>query len=181
MAWAYRALIVNQYRSSQYTAEEGDNVLTYTGFVLRNGEPFGREWVAYSFYYMIAHTVLCILLSGLGLYYVRFSGDSGKTDETAGNSDAASSNAEVRISFKPVTLTFEDICYDVKASTSNEQLRLLHNINGAFKSGRMCALMGSSGAVSRIEGDCCVSLFRSKLSGFPVHLLLGQNDVDGET
>jgi ABC-type multidrug transport system ATPase subunit len=38
------------------------------------------------------------------------------------------------------------VCYDVKASTSNEDLRLLHNINGFFKAGRMCALMGESGA-----------------------------------
>jgi ABC-type multidrug transport system ATPase subunit len=147
MAWAYRALIVNEYRSDEYTTEEGDNILSFTGFVDQDGNPFGKEWVAYSFLYMIPHTLLCMVLSALGLIYVRPSGDSAASDEANGNSDSNSSgNAEVRISFKPVTLSFEDICYDVKASTSNEQLRLLHNANGAFKSGRMCALMGSSGA-----------------------------------
>ena len=147
MAWAYRALIVNEYRSDEYTTEEGNEILSFTGFVDQDGNPFGKEWVAYSFLYMIPHTVLCMVLSALGLVYVRPSGDSAASDEMSGNSDDKSSGtAEVQISFKPVTLSFEDICYDVKASTSNEQLRLLHNANGAFKSGRMCALMGSSGA-----------------------------------
>lgn len=147
MAWAYRALIVNEYRSDEYDTETADYILSFTGFVDQAGNPFGQEWVAYSFLYMILHTVLCMVLSALGLIYVRPSGDSAASDEMTGNSDDNSSgNAEVRISFKPVTLSFEDICYDVKASTSNEQLRLLHNANGAFKSGRMCALMGSSGA-----------------------------------
>jgi ABC-type multidrug transport system ATPase subunit len=35
----------------------------------------------------------------------------------------------------------------VKSSTGDEDLRLLHGINGYFKAGRMCALMGESGYV----------------------------------
>lgn len=147
MAWAYRALIVNEYRSSEYTQDEGNDILIYTGFVDSNGQPFGREWVAYSFIYMVSHAVFTVILSAVGLIHVRVSDESGAGEAIAGNANGTIADAaEVMISFKPVTLTFEDICYDVKASTSKEEIRLLHNANGAFKSGRMCALMGSSGA-----------------------------------
>jgi ABC-type multidrug transport system fused ATPase/permease subunit len=151
MAWAYRALLVLEYRSSEYTQEEGDKILSFAGIVKPSGEPFGMEWVAYSVIYMALHTVLTMFLSALGLSYVRPSADNSFSEVPVENpefSSASENNGsqDVRIAFKPVTLTVENICYDVKASTSSEQLRLLHDVNGAFKSGRMCALMGSSGA-----------------------------------
>ena len=48
--------------------------------------------------------------------------------------------------FVPVDLSFDNLCYDVKASTGGETLRLLNNVSGVFSGGRMCALMGESGA-----------------------------------
>lgn len=148
MAWAYRALLVNEYRSEQYTDEEGDYILTFVGFTDTQGQPFDREWIPYGFIYLISHTVICLVVSAIGLINVRIAGESGATgDSTVGNSTTtANERAEVRITFKPVTVTFEDIYYDVKASTTDEMLSLLKNVNGAFQSGRMCALMGSSGA-----------------------------------
>jgi ABC-type multidrug transport system ATPase subunit len=53
---------------------------------------------------------------------------------------------QVNIPFRPITLSFENVCYDVKASTTGEELRLLHDVNGYFKAGQMTCLMGSSGA-----------------------------------
>jgi ABC-type lipoprotein export system ATPase subunit len=146
MSWAYRSLIVNEYRSSYYTDLEGDYILTFAGFTDAHGQPFGKEWVVYGFIYMVSHTVITLLLSAVTLANVRISGESGVSEDAADSNGIATESADVRISFKPVTVTFEDVSYDVKASTSNEQLRLLHNVDGAFKSGRMCALMGSSGA-----------------------------------
>jgi ABC-type multidrug transport system fused ATPase/permease subunit len=147
MAWAYRALIVNQYRSSEYTEEEGDSILTFAGFVDASGNPFGVEWVAYGFAYLLSSTVLCMALSALGLNYVRPSADTVSSNDVVDCSEPSDDgNSDAILSFRPVTLTFDYICYDVKASTSNDQLRLLHDVNGAFKSGRLCALMGSSGA-----------------------------------
>lgn len=153
MAWAYRALMINEYRSDEYTAEEGDLILTYTGFVDENGDPFSIEWIGYTFIYLLSHIVLTILASAACLHYVRIANISGMTDDevetltnvTGGGQDQ-STQTETNISFKPVTLTFENVCYDVKASTGDETLRLLHNVTGAFRSGRMCALMGTSGA-----------------------------------
>jgi ABC-type multidrug transport system ATPase subunit len=153
MAWAYRGLMVNEYRSAEYPTEEGDSILEFTGFVDANGDPFTIEWVGYTFIYLLSHTAVTILASGAVLHYVRVTNISGMTDdevETITNQSGAiaaeQSSQETNISFKPVTLTFENVCYDVKTSTGNETLRLLHNIDGAFRSGRMCALMGSSGA-----------------------------------
>ena len=146
LAWAYRAVIVHEYRSSGYTEDEGDFNLSFAGFIDPQGRPFGAEWVPYSFVYMGIHTILTMVISALGLTYVRPSADAYAEVPVGNLEPTANSNTSVRIDFKPVTLTFEDICYDVKASTSNEQLRLLHDVNGVFKTGRMCALMGSSGA-----------------------------------
>jgi len=53
---------------------------------------------------------------------------------------------EFNFPFIPVDLTFEDICYEVKASTGDGTLQLLNNVCGVLRGGRMCALMGSSGA-----------------------------------
>lgn len=42
-------------------------------------------------------------------------------------------------------MTFKDIHYTVKASTSKDKLELLKGVSGYFASGKMTALMGSSG------------------------------------
>jgi ABC-type transport system involved in cytochrome bd biosynthesis fused ATPase/permease subunit len=47
---------------------------------------------------------------------------------------------------KNVNLTLENICYTVKASTSDEDLELLRGIDAYFEAGKLTALMGQSGA-----------------------------------
>ena len=46
-----------------------------------------------------------------------------------------------KIFFKSVHMTFQGICYDVKSSKGSQTLRLLHDVSGHFRGGRMCALM----------------------------------------
>lgn len=148
MAWAFRALLINEYRSSAYTQEEGDEILTYTGFLDGSGEPFTKKWIGYSFIYLLGHTIITMLASAVFLKRVRVANTSGVGDDQIAIEEVQSAEPvpETNISFKPVTLTFENICYDVKTSKGNESLRLLDNVNGAFRSGRMTALMGTSGA-----------------------------------
>lgn len=146
MAWAFRALLVNEYRSSSYSDEEGDYILDFVGFLDSRGEPFGKEWVGLGFLYMFSHILISVVGSAIGLTYIRVTGETASEDASGNDNQEETDIQDVRIPFKPVALSFENICYDVKASTSNESLRLLHNVHGAFKSGRMCALMGSSGA-----------------------------------
>jgi hypothetical protein len=44
---------------------------------------------------------------------------------------------------KGATLTFENVNYIVRASTTNDKLHLLKGISGYFAAGKMTALMGS--------------------------------------
>lgn len=153
LAWAYRALIVNEFTSSKYTPQETNFKLRLLGFVDSQGEPFTRVWIYWGFLFMLCHILVSLMVSGLILHFVRVKGEAPPSTEAIenarrelqGRSQEAENDAQVSIPFKPITLSFDDICYDVKASTGDEELRLLHNISGCFRAGRMCALMGESG------------------------------------
>ena len=144
-AWAYRSLIVLEFRSVEWKEDDPDAVLRNLGFVTPSGEPFGSEWIGYGFYYMLPYTLLCSVLTALGLSTIR-NERGGSAPAPALIKVAVEKVEPVNIPVKPVTLSFRNICYEVAASTKNEKLKLLDNINGIFRPGRMCALMGSSGA-----------------------------------
>lgn len=161
MAWAYRTLVLNEFRSEDYDdpvvlangtitdTTEGDQILTQQGFI-HNGEPFEQAWVGYGFAYLCPYILLCATVTALGLIFVRVDdtgNGGGKEPETDGDDvQEADEEEHFDLAFTPVTLSFEDICYDVQSSKGKETLRLLNNVNGYFEAGRMCALMGSSGA-----------------------------------
>ena len=144
-AWAYRALIVNEFRSGRW--EDPEAVLERLGFTLPGGSPYGDSWIAWSFVYMgfyfVAATVLCAV--GLTLARERIESKTLQQDDKTERQSTGETSQD-HVPFIPVTLSFHDICYDVVSSTGNEKLRLLHNVNGIFQPRRMCALMGSSGA-----------------------------------
>jgi ABC-type multidrug transport system fused ATPase/permease subunit len=146
MAWAYRALLVLEFQSPSY--DDGDAILSEVGFLFHRKEPFQREWVGYSFAYMIPHFLLCVLATAFCLTYVTTNPGKGslKTSTSLQEEESTSQKEEIEIPFVPATLTFEDICYDVQTSTGKDKLRLLNNVSGVFGAGRMCALMGTSGA-----------------------------------
>ena len=156
LAWAYRALVVNAFRNNEFTKEESDEILLRTGFVYDDNKPFDREWITFAYAFMCAHIFLSILTSAMILSSIRVETKSPpsyeaieKPDER--HSESVKSNQKVRdddvnIPFKPITLSFENVCYDVKSSTGEEDIRLLCNVDGYFRPGRMCALMGESGA-----------------------------------
>ena len=85
-------------------------------------------------------------MSGFLLQYTRVSTENAATgdlDDKVVNDDV---EQHINIPFTQVNLTFQGVCYDVKASTGGATLRLLTDVSGVFAAGRMCALMGSSGA-----------------------------------
>ena len=174
-AWAYRALLVNEFQSDSY--DDGDTILARIGFLYgkNKDQAFQKIWVVYWFIYMAPSFLACVFLTAVGLTHFRGSQkrNSIKTDTKGSTLNAVKSSkvqnplvsngssngftngesfhdeaeeSKVEIPFVPVTLTFENICYDVKASKGGNQLRLLQNVSGIFKAGRMVALMGSSGA-----------------------------------
>lgn len=145
-AWMFRSLVVLEFRSDRW--DDPDAVLESLGFTTRVGNPFGPEWIAYGFYFMIPYFLVCCLLTGVGLS--SGTGDSvgvaprptTKTSEP----EAETQVEDVDIPFTPVTLSFHDISYEVPASTNNESMKILANVNGVFRPRRMGCLMGCSGA-----------------------------------
>jgi len=160
-AWTYRALLVNEFYSEEYSEidpstgrTEGENILLSQGFEI-NGEVFGHEWVGYSFVYLIPYFMLCCSLTAILLTYVRVDSqdftnggdDAIEESEThSASEEGIETDSDISIPVKPVTLTFRDICYDVTASKGSAKIRLLDNVNGVFRPKKMTALMGSSGA-----------------------------------
>lgn len=142
LAWAYRALVVNEFYDSRWS-DNSTQILEDSGLTFLNDEAFGVEWVGYSFAYMLPYLLTCCILSALGLTYTRHS--EGAAGRSRGKETSTSSTDEPKqgteIPFKPVTLSFHDICYEVTASTSKLQLSLLKKVNGVLRPGQMCALM----------------------------------------
>lgn len=129
---------MNEFYDSRWN--NSTQILTDSGITFLNGNVFGIEWVGYSFAYMIPYLLVCCVLSALGLTYIRHSeGAAGPPHDKETSTDEP--KHDTVIPFKPVTLSFHDICYEVTASTSKLQLSLLKNVNGVFRPGQMCALM----------------------------------------
>lgn len=141
-AWLYRALIVNEFYSGRW--EDPEIILINTGFTDAAGNPYTTKWIKLAYAYLIPYTVVCLVLTAVILSFVRNEG--GKAPESVPHAKGDGGTEEkkvIEIPFKPVTMSFRDICYDVSASTGKETLRLLENVNGVFRAGRMCALMGT--------------------------------------
>ena len=149
LSWIYRALLLNEFGKRS----DGEQVMDSYGFVLPDGTPYGREWVGYGFAYIIPYTLVCLFASAFYLHRFRMEAKQGGTSGIAKEKDhveeevsESETNSFTDASFVPVDLSFSDLCYDVKASKGSNRLRLLNNVSGVFSSGRLCALMGESGA-----------------------------------
>jgi hypothetical protein len=145
MAWALQGLASNEFTSGKY-----DN-LSFDGntFLWSRGFQDGREWVGYSFAYMVPYTLIFSVILGIVLKYVRIEPEQAlakkKKSAAIGSIAEKADSEDFNLPFTPVDLTFENMVYEVKASTGDEMLKLLNEVSGAFVAGRMCALMGSSG------------------------------------
>jgi len=142
MAWALQGLASNEFQSQKYDnfADGGASFLASRGFKV------GRQWIGYSFLYMIPFTLGCTFVLTIVLKYVRIEPEKQhvkKQPKVSIGSPAGSDDKDnFNLPFTPVNLTFEKVVYEVVASTSNETLRLLNEVSGVFQGGRMCALMG---------------------------------------
>ena len=150
LPWTYRALLLNEFTSPDYANGNGQEILSSYGFIYK-GEPFTSEWIWYGFAFLIPFLLLCMVASAAGLRFFRMEPKRGtpdmpttEKDEEKDGTEADSSSREA--AFIPVNLSFKDLSYEVKASTGSDKLRLLNDVSGMFSAGRMCALMGESGA-----------------------------------
>ena len=144
MAWCLQGLASIEFTSSKY-----DNVgFPSSSFLTTLGFQTGREWIAYAFVYMIPYTLICTFILAIVLKYVRIQPEQAQARKKgmAIGEIKERTDDEFNLPFTPVDLTFENLVYEVTASTGDETLRLLNEVSGALVAGRMCALMGSSGA-----------------------------------
>ena len=153
-SWLFRAVVVNEFDSGRYnqlinlpTGEvitEGEAVLIRFGFVDRNDLPYTFEWVFWAIIFSCGAAVVACCVAILFLSNVRFAtGQTLVTDSGSTEPEIIDQNQEdVQIPFKKVDLTFKNIHYTVKASTSDEKLELLKGIDGVVQAGKMTALMG---------------------------------------
>lgn len=148
MAWALQGLASTEFTSSKYDGS-GDFFLSTRGFQT------GREWIGYSFAYMIPFTLICTVILGFILKYVRIEPGKPHVKKRPAVSMGKATEKDpeednFNLPFTPVDLTFKDLVYEVDASTSGEKLRLLNEVSGAFTAGRMCALMGYVHSLSKV-------------------------------
>ncbi|KAL7540199.1 hypothetical protein ACHAXR_009936 [Thalassiosira sp. AJA248-18] len=159
-AWIIRAVVINEYQSGFYDevvsddgTTQGEAILKRFGFAI-NGEAYGYEWVWYTVLFCILLCILSTFVSFWCLERTRFpTGGSSREDtgkeyslgeSSTDDSDTVSLDSNVEP--KGATITFKDVNYIVKASTTKDKLHLLNGISGYFAAGKMTALMGSSGA-----------------------------------
>lgn len=178
MAWLMQGLASNEFMSQKYenVGVPQDSFLTNFGF------ESGMEWVWYTFIFMVPFALLCAVILTFVLRAVRIEPERAivkKRNLVAGHPihgqlSNEESSKQFNLPFTPVDLTFDKLIYEVKASTSDETLRLLNEVSGVFRAGRMCALMGSSGAgkttlmdVIAIRKTSGTITGEIKLNGFP--------------
>ncbi|OWZ04694.1 Pleiotropic drug resistance protein transporter, partial [Phytophthora megakarya] len=175
IAWALKALAINQYRSSDFDVcvyDDVDYCAKYNGMTMGEyyldlfGIATEKEWIAYAIIYLLAVYVFFMFLSYLAMEYIRYETPenvdvSVKTieDENSyvlaetpkgGKNGATVIDLPVQTrekNFVPVTVAFQDLHYFVPdPKNPKDQLELLKGINGFAVPGSITALMGSTGA-----------------------------------
>ena len=152
-------MVVNEFASGKYddliATGDGETVgeatLIQFGFT-RNGVPFTSEWVWYGVLAAIGTATLALFVTVYFLNNIRFATGTSLATEHPDPEVFNPSEDRVEIPFTKVNLTFSDIRYTVNSSNSDEKIELLKGIDGIVESGKMTALMGSSGKQGEVEG-----------------------------
>jgi len=114
-----------------------------------NGEPFKFVWVWYAVLFCVALCIVSMMCSVWCLTHYRYTSSKSagcskdKNDEDPAEQDLAELGEGGSLEAKGITLTFNNISYMVKASTTRDKLHLLKGVSGYFAAGKMTALMGS--------------------------------------
>ena len=147
MAWAQQGMIYNQFTSSKvslYSCEVNGKVITLTESAIEI-RGWRMENVGVVFAFLLPFTLVFSVITWLAMKYIRLQPDRQHVKKSV-NIGSIVKAIELSIPFTPADLSFENLVYEVNASTADDKLRLLNEVSGVFRAGRMCALMGSSGA-----------------------------------
>lgn len=150
MAWAQQGMASNQFLSSKFSGYSCDvDGVTFTlgqaALDLR-GWHEEKGWIGYTFAFLVPYTLLFGFVTWYALRYIRIEPD--RPNIVGGvNIGVMKKTEEFSIPFTPADVAFDNLVYEVTASTSKDKLCLLNEVSGVFRAGRMCALMGSSGGM----------------------------------
>jgi hypothetical protein len=150
MAWAQQGMASNQFLSSKFSGYSCD----VDGFTLTLGQAAlysrgwqeEKDWIGYTFAFLVPYTLLFGFVTWYALRYIRIEPERPSIDGRV-NIGVMKKTEEFSIPFTPADVAFDNLVYEVTASTSKDKLRLLNEVSGVFRAGRMCALMGSSGGM----------------------------------
>lgn len=157
IAWALRCVILNEFTSSRYSAEELQAARKQ--FQISEGAEYIWIGIAVMFFYYILFTAL----QTLTLHYVRYDQKKGQQDTAMVEVDEPSDSNQVDMPSQydalasgvasdkdsntviPAYLCINELSYTVPGP-KGEDLQLLHSVTANFQPNSMTALMGSSGA-----------------------------------
>ncbi len=144
-------MATNQFKSSKFSGYYCDNDgVTYSLAELSLGS---RGWSSIMgiwavFAFLVPFTLVFGVFTWLALKFIRIEPNRQHVKKTV-NIGSIKETEELSIPFTPADLSFDNLIYEVTASTASDKLRLLNEVSGVFRAGRMCALMGSSGGMIR--------------------------------
>lgn len=136
-AWALQGLASIEFTSSKY-----DSIGVWKATLLGSrGFQTDRAFIGYTFAYLIPFTLFSTVVLGFVLRKVRIEPEratSRKLKQVVIGSlpKNESESTEFNLPFTPVDLTFNNLVYEVLASTGGDKIRLLNEISGSFRAGR---------------------------------------------
>lgn len=136
MAWVFQGLLLNEFLTDKY--QDGGAILLSRGF------PEDKAWIGWGFLFLILVSIVATFVLAYALKKVRFEATRPNRTATVDlhAEDAEFDGKSFTLPFIAVDLTFENIEYEVKASTGKETIKILNGVSGCFRAGRLCAFMG---------------------------------------
>ena len=149
VAWAQQGMATNQFKSSKFSGYYcdiggGTYSLAEISLNARGWSSNMSLWEPFAF--LVPFTLVFGVFTWLALKLIRIEPDRQHVKKTV-NIGSIKETEELSIPFTPADISFENLVYEVTASTASDTLRLLNEVSGVFRAGRMCALMGSSGGM----------------------------------
>jgi len=170
LAWAFRALVVNEFTSPTPDYQEiiiirGEPTLVGDALLQQLDFTSDRIWILYAFLYLLCLWALMLVLTTVAMHFIRWKeskhhplDESKKSNQVQNGADgptAYSGDSYILMedppcvmTFIPVTLTFTNIWYSVRIKRAigrAYQRDVLMGISAYIKPGEMTLLMGSSG------------------------------------
>ncbi|XP_056863214.1 ABC transporter G family member 42-like isoform X1 [Raphanus sativus] len=156
LSYAEIAITSNEFFSTQWSKRTSGNRTLGEEVLDARGLNFGDQsyWsafgalIGFAFFFNIVFVMALTFLTTSNRSRAIVSSDDDNS-QSSGNHNKSSSKAASQskntLPFKPLTFTFQDVCYFIQ-TPQGKKVQLLSNVTGAFKPGVLTALMGVSGA-----------------------------------